>query len=143
MIAVDTNLLVYAHRRDCEFHEEARAHIATLAQSRDAWCIPLHCLVEFAAVATNRVWSNPSTASDVANQVTIWRESPTLRILTEDQSWWSVFAEVLDAGRASGGAVHDARIASTCRYHGVSELHTADRDFGRYPWLKTVNPLVG
>lgn len=44
--------------------------------------------------------------------------------------------------RIAGPAVHDARIAAICLQHGVSELLSADRDFSRFPELKTRNPLV-
>ena len=37
--------------------------------------------------------------------------------------------------------VHDARVAALCIAHGVTELWTADRDFGRFPDLVTRNPL--
>jgi hypothetical protein len=46
------------------------------------------------------------------------------------------------AGNIAGPLVHDARIAAICLQHGVRELWTADRDFSRFPQLKTVNPLV-
>ena len=39
--------------------------------------------------------------------------------------------------------LHDARVAALCRLHGVRELWTADRDFGRFPGLAVRNPLVG
>jgi len=45
-------------------------------------------------------------------------------------------------GRATGGAMHDARIAAICLDHGVTELLTADRDFSRFPGLRVRNPLV-
>src|SRR5699024_9884608 len=45
-------------------------------------------------------------------------------------------------GRVVGPRVHDARIAAICLSHGISELWTADRDFSRFPALKTRNPLV-
>jgi hypothetical protein len=41
-----------------------------------------------------------------------------------------------------GAQVHDARVAALCRLHGVRELWTADRDFGRFPDLTVRNPLV-
>ena len=44
--------------------------------------------------------------------------------------------------RSAGPAVHDARIAALCLQHGVRELWSADRDFGRYPALRVVNPLL-
>ena len=42
----------------------------------------------------------------------------------------------------TGPLVHDARIAALCLSHGIKELLTADRDFGRFRDLKTRNPLV-
>ena len=40
MIAVDTNLLVYAHRRESRHHEEASALLRGLAEGSGAWAIP-------------------------------------------------------------------------------------------------------
>jgi predicted nucleic acid-binding protein len=36
MIAVDTNILVYAHRIDAPLHQEAKACISSLRASHDA-----------------------------------------------------------------------------------------------------------
>ena len=49
---------------------------------------------------------------------------------------------LLAQARTVGPAVHDARIAALCLQHGVRELWSADRDFGRFPALKVLNPLV-
>ena len=49
---------------------------------------------------------------------------------------------LLVAGRMAGPRVHDARIAAICRYHGVDELWSADRDFGRSPDLDVLDPLL-
>lgn len=53
MIAVDTNILVYAHREDASFHEEAYLRVQQLAEGRSAWAIPWPCLHEFLAVVTH------------------------------------------------------------------------------------------
>ena len=37
---------------------------------------------------------------------------------------------------------HDARIAAICLENAVAVLCTADRDFGRFKALKTINPLI-
>ena len=39
MIAVDTNLLVYAHRTDSEWHEQAAACIGELAEAKAEWAL--------------------------------------------------------------------------------------------------------
>ena len=51
-------------------------------------------------------------------------------------------ANLLADGKISGPAVHDARVAALCLTHGVQALWTADRDFTRFPRLRTVNPLI-
>jgi hypothetical protein len=57
LIAVDTNILVYAHRPECPSHGRAFAVLRELAASTTSWGVPLHCFVEFAAVVTNpRIW---------------------------------------------------------------------------------------
>lgn len=144
MIAVDTNVLVAAHRRDSEFHGAARAALEQLAQGRERWAIPWPCIHEFLSVATHpRIFSPPSSASEATVQVDAWIESPTLVMLAEDASYWSTLGELLQVAKIVGPRVHDARIAALCLRHGVSELWSADRDFGRFPALRVRNPLVG
>lgn len=43
MIAVDANLLVYAHREDSPWHEAAYARLAEPAEGRAPWAIPWPC----------------------------------------------------------------------------------------------------
>ena len=40
MIAVDTNILVYAHRADMVWHKAASGLIKMLAEGRTPWAIP-------------------------------------------------------------------------------------------------------
>jgi predicted nucleic acid-binding protein len=51
-------------------------------------------------------------------------------------------ATVMEASGATGNLVHDAHIASLCVEHGVSELVTGDRDFARFPQVRTFNPFA-
>ena len=143
VIAVDTNLLVYAHREDSEWHEPAIARLADLAESKARWAIPWPCVHEFLAIATHpRIFSPPTPLAAALDQVSAWLESPSLVLLAEDADYWPVLRELVDAARVSGPEVHDARIAALCIHHGVDELWTADRDFNRYPHLVVRNPLI-
>ena len=144
MIALDTNLLVYAHRRDAEWHAEAARHVTELAEGRAAWAIPWPCIHEFLGVVTHaRIFAPTSTLAEAIGQVEAWLESPTLVLLPESSAHWSVLRTALETARAVGPLVHDARIAALCREHGVRELWTADRDFSRFPGLPVRNPLIG
>lgn len=144
MIAVDTNLLVYAHREESPWHEAAYRRIAELAEGRAAWALPWPCLHEFLAIVTHpRIYRPPTPQEGALAQVDAWMESPTVTLLSESGAYWAELRPLLEAGRATGPLVHDARVAALCRLHGVRELWTADRDFGRFPGLAVRNPLVG
>ncbi|GAA5146038.1 type II toxin-antitoxin system VapC family toxin [Pseudonocardia eucalypti] len=144
MIAVDTNILVYAHRRDAEFHPAAARCVRDLAEGRSAWAIPWPCLHEFFAIATHpKIYDPPSTREQAITQLDAWLAAPTLFLLHESPDYWTRLKPLLLAGKVSGPMVHDARVATLCLTHGARELWTADRDFNRFGPLKTRNPLLG
>jgi toxin-antitoxin system PIN domain toxin len=144
VIAVDTNLLVYAHREDAPLHGRAEMKIAELAEGPEPWAIPWPCLHEFIAIVTHPRIFTPSTPLDAAlDQVGAWIESPSLVLLSEGDEYWERLRTILQNGEVQGPLVHDARVAAICLHHGVSELWTADRDFTRFPELGVRNPLVG
>jgi hypothetical protein len=142
MIAVDTNVLVYAHREDSPWHEAAYGRVQALAEGRAPWAVPWPCLHEFVAIVTHpRIFMPPTPLAAAIDQIDAWLESPSLVLLAESDGYWQELKRLLVAGRVAGPRVHDARIAAICRYHGVDELWSADRDFGRFPELTVVNPL--
>lgn len=143
MIAVDTNLLVHAHRADSDWHDRAAACLRELAEGRSAWAIPWPCVHEFLAIATHpRIWDPPTPVEAALEQVEAWLESPSLALLAESGEHWRTLRSLLEGGRVAGPRVHDARVAALCLAQGVRELWTADRDFGRFPSLVTSNPLA-
>ena len=144
MIAVDTNILVYSHREESLWHQAAFALRAELAEGRAAWAIPWPCLHEFLAIVTHpQIYNPPSPLETALTQVEAWLEAPGLVLLAETGGYWRELRAALTAGRIAGPQVHDARIAALCGLHGVEELWTADRDFGRFSGLKVGNPLLG
>ena len=144
MIAVDSNILVYSHREDSSWHDAAFARIAELAEGKAPWAIPWPCIHEFLAIVTHpRIYAPPTPLEKAVSQVDAWLESPSLLLLSESEDYWQQLRSLLRSGKACGPQVHDARIAALCRHHGVTELWTADRDFGRFTGLKVRNPLAG
>jgi toxin-antitoxin system PIN domain toxin len=144
VIAVDTNILVYAHREDAQWHDMAYGRLTELAEGRAPWAIPWPCLHEFLALVTHpRIYAPPTPAGTAIDQVDAWLESPSLTLLAESEGYWHDLRATLLEGRIVGPQVHDARVAALCRLHGVRELWTVDRDFGRFPGLTARNPLVG
>jgi toxin-antitoxin system PIN domain toxin len=143
LIAIDTNLLVYAHRADSEWHGRASACVRRLAEARSPWALPWPCIHEFLAISTHpRIWNPPTPTEGALDQVEAWLESPSLVLLAESPEHWRELRDQIVAGRITGPRVHDARIAALCLAHGVRELWTADRDFSRFPSVATSNPLT-
>jgi len=143
MIAIDTNILVYAHRADAPFHAVAKRCVTTLAEGRAAWAIPWPCVHEFlGGVTRQRVFDPPTPLDAALAQVEAWLASPSLVLLAERPGYWPDLRALLAAGQVVGPQVHDARIAALCRTHGVRELWTADRDFSRFGGVVVRNPLV-
>jgi toxin-antitoxin system PIN domain toxin len=143
LIAVDTNVLVYAHRRDSEWHESASRCVKALAEAAAPWALPWPCLHEFLAIVTHpRIYQPASTLAQALMQINCWCESPTLVLLGESDLHLPTLEKLLIDGQTTGPRIHDARVAAICIQHGVTELWSADRDFTRYPALATRNPLV-
>ena len=144
MIALDTNILVYAHRRDSEWHRQASRVVQDLAESLSPWGLAWPCIHEFLAIVTHpHIYKPPTPLTKAIEQVEIWMQSPSLRLLGELSGQWAELKKLLASGRIGGGAVHDARVAAICREHGVRELWSADRDFSRMSGFTVRNPLLG
>lgn len=143
MIAVDTNVLVYAHRREAPEHAVAREVVRKLAVDRTPWAIPWPCIYEFISVVTNpRIWKDAaSTPAQAWSQVSLWMGSPSIRLLAETDGFAEVLGEIAIRPRVRGPMIHDARVAALCLAHGVRELLTRDRDFSRFPELSTRDPF--
>jgi hypothetical protein len=142
MIAVDSNILVYAHREESPWHKASFECVRSLAEGRAPWAIPWPCLHEFLTVSTHpRIYSPPTPLELAVEQAAAWIESPGLVLLAEDEGFWTRLQALALEGRTSGPRIHDARVAAICLQHGVDELWTIDRDFSRFPALRTRNPL--
>lgn len=140
MLALDTNVLVYAFFSDSPFHGPAKAAVDALAESPAPWAIPWPCVHEFYAVTTNpKIFTDAALPTRARAQLDAWLASPSLLLLGETANHWRTLAALLERADIAGPAVHDARIAAICLDNGVTELLTLDRDFARFPQLTVRN----
>lgn len=140
MIAVDTNILVYAHRAELPKHAVARDHLTALAESSEVWAIPAFCLGEFARVITHpKLFDPPHTPAEAAEAIERLTASPSLRILNPGPRFPALFGEAIRAAAAKGNLVYDAQIVAVCRELGARTLLTEDRDFDRFPGFPTAH----
>jgi uncharacterized protein len=140
MNAVDTNILVYAHRADSPWHEAAYGLLESLSGTE--WAIPWPCIHEFLAIVTHpKIFDPPTPLDDAVAAIESWRAS-NLVVLGETEEHWMTLRDLLVRGKAIGPQVHDARIAALCVQHAIDELWSADRDFSKYPAIRARNPLI-
>ena len=133
MIAVDTDILVYAHREEMPLHAVALGPVAIAGGRRCAVGAAVFCIGEFVRVVTHPRIFHPATDLDTAlaflDQLL---GSPSARILTPGSTFPAVFAEACRDGGVQGNLAFDAQLVAVCREHGVADLLTEDRDFARF-----------
>jgi len=139
VIAVDTNVLVYAHREELPQHRRARARLIELAEGPARWAIPVFCLGEFLRVVTHpRLFDPPFEIREACDALDRVLTSPSLMVLTPGDRFWPLLSRATHDAHAIGNLVFDAQIVALCREAGVSALLTEDRDFDRFPAFSTV-----
>jgi hypothetical protein len=141
VIVVDANLLIYAYDTGSVRHEASRAWLEEALSGREPVGLPWQSVAAFLRVMTNpKLYDRRYSLGEATGIVETWMAQSSVRILAPAEDHWLQFRTMILNGSASGPLVSDAEIAAlTIEYGGV--LHTADRDFARFPGLRWVNPL--
>ena len=143
MIALDTNVLVYAHRQDSPHHAAALSALTAAVNGAVPLGLPWPVVHEFMAVVTHpRIYQPPTTVDVALAAIRTLTDTPGVHVLHESPDHLEVLGALMASGHVVGPRVHDARIAAICLSHGVDALWSVDRDFSWFPELRVVNPLV-
>lgn len=142
MIVPDANLLLYAYDSDSPFHETARSWWQACLSGREAVGLTHPTLFAFLRISTNaRIYEKPMTLAEAAEHVHSWlgrRVSQVLQAPADHVQ--QVIALLESAGGTAGNLVTDAQIAAMALSHRAV-VHTADRDFLRFPEVRCHFPL--
>ncbi|MFP4510301.1 MAG: TA system VapC family ribonuclease toxin [Spirochaetota bacterium] len=142
MIIPDANLLLYAYDRDCLYHSSAKEWLETVLSGTELVGFTYPVLFAFLRIATSgKVYRNPMSVTEAREHTSVWKKRSNTTVLEPHQGYLEEAGKLLIAAGSSGGnLVIDAQIAAiavNCK--GV--VHTTDRDFLRFPDLKTFFPL--
>ena len=142
MILPDANLLLHAYDQSSPFHARAKAWCERV-MSGPAPVILLPAVVfGFVRIATHpRVFHDPLAVHEAAALVRAWlarRHVQLHEMLADDVE--SALQLLVSAGTA-GNLTTDAQIAAVA-LRLDAEVQTADLDFGRFPRVRFVNPLL-
>ena len=143
MIAIDTNILVYARRQESAHHEAARELLKRLAEGDEPWALPWPCIYEFLRVVTHpRVLEHPWGHRSAWSFLEALLASPNLSLLAPTDRHTDVARAVVDEMRTlRGNLFHDAQTAILMREHGIRRIVTNDADFHRFGFLEVIDPF--
>ncbi|HXV80429.1 MAG TPA: TA system VapC family ribonuclease toxin [Candidatus Binatia bacterium] len=143
MLAVDTNVLIYAADEDSPFHVSCHDWLESRRRRPDAWFVTWGILYEFLRVITHpRVLQKPWHAQQAWRFVAALLASPGLGVLVPTQRHAEVAAQVIrEIPHLTANLFHDAHTAILMREHGIRQICTRDTDFHRFPFLEVVDPL--
>ena len=82
---------------------------------------------------------NPLSPEQSFRVVAQWLARPQVRVLTETEDHFDHMRRLLTATGVGGNLTTDAHLAALALSYGAA-LVSFDRDFGRFPGLRWVNP---
>jgi uncharacterized protein len=143
VLAVDTNVLVYAADVDSQFHFPCRQWLEAQRKRPDAWYTTWGILYEFLRVITHpRVLRRPWATAAAWDFVAALLASPALGSLVATDRHADVARETItELPHIAGNLLHDAHTAILMREHGIRRICTRDTDFNRVPFHEVIDPL--
>ncbi len=142
MILVDANVLLYAYNPSFDSHPPARRWLERILSQPAPVRLTWTTILAFLRIATNaRAFEHPLSTDEATTIVGSWLGRPMVDILEPGERYWAILQELLGASHARGALIMDAALAAVAIEHGAT-LYTTDRDFERFPGLRTVDPLA-
>ena len=142
MIAIDANLLVYAHVTSYAQHERARTWLDEQLAGQPRVGLPWPSLLTFVRLVTNpRLFSEPESVADAWQQVEMWLGAESAWTPVPSPRHRTVIGECLRATRLRANDVPDAHLAALTIEHGL-KLATTDSGFARFERLEWFNPVA-
>ena len=137
MVLCDVNIYVYAFRTDTERHTTASEWLQDTINSASDFGFSDLALSGFLRIVTHpKVFKNPDSIEAALSFVELVRARPNAVPVRPDERHWKIFQKLCSGTQVKGNLVPDAWFAALAIEHGC-EWVTVDRDYARFPELKT------
>jgi toxin-antitoxin system PIN domain toxin len=142
LILIDANVLLYAHDASDPRHDRAVAWVETTIGGSGTVGLALTTVLAFIRIATDpRVYEVPMTTEQAIGLVESWLRRSNVHMVAPTDAHWRTLRGLAVAGQARGPLTMDAHLATLAVEHGAT-LATVDRDFSRFPELRTLDPTA-
>jgi toxin-antitoxin system PIN domain toxin len=141
VIAIDTNLLVYAHRARTPEHLPARRAIERAAAQSAGWGVAAAALPEFWAVVTHPAATGRQSMPTQANAFVRALTEAGAAVWLPGPGFGERLLQTASDLAVSGPRVFDLQIALMAFEGGATELWTHDAGFVTVPGLRVRDPL--
>ena len=142
MIAIDTNLLVYAHRSGCPEHQQAKLAIEQAAADSGGWGIALPSFAEFWMIVTHpSCEGGPSIPAQARDYLTTLLETGDPVIFLPGRAFNDRLIRRATDLEVVGIRIFDLQIGLLAVENGATEIWSHDAGFVRMPGLTVKDPL--
>lgn len=140
MFLLDVNVVLAAHRADHPDHHPVRAWFDAMLASDEPFAVPVLIWASFLRLATNRrIFAVPTPRPEAFAFIDATRAQPLHVHIAPGHRHLTLVRRLCDEADASGDLVPDAVIGAIAVEYSC-DLVTLDRDFARFPSVRTLRP---
>jgi uncharacterized protein len=140
LILFDANILLYAYDPLSPAHAACRRFFEETMSAPGSPALCWQSIIAFLRIGTNaHVFTHAISRREAAAIVSAWLAHPSVVVLEPGDRFWQILSGLIEDGQVSGPLMTDASLAALAIEHGAT-LCTADRDFARFPAVRTIDP---
>ncbi len=141
LIAIDTNLLIYAHRAGVPEHDPARRALERAANDAAGWGFSLASIAEFWSVVTHPAAAGRASTPRQAVAFVEALAEAGAQLWQPGPGFANRLLHAAEERNIRGRRVFDLHIALTAAEAGAREIWTHDDKFVSVPGLRVRDPL--
>ena len=141
--SIDANVLLYASDTASPFHDRALTFLNERVVANELFCLAWPVVMAYLRIATHpSIFTTPLASAEAMHNVEALVNLPYVRMLGEDEGFWTAYRDAVGEQPIRGNLVSDAHVAALLKQHGVKTLYSSDRDYRRFSFLRVVDPFT-